>query len=292
MRDLTETHLTEAVLARLAGTNDARFKQVMSSLIRHLHSFVREVELSEAEWFAGIQFLTAVGQKCDERRQEFILLSDTLGVSMLVDMINHRTPAGATESTVLGPFYVPDAPELPNGTNLAVNLPGDPALFSGRVLTVDGKPIAGAQLDVWHADAEGFYDVQRPNLNEMRLRGKFRTDAQGRFWFWTVKPTEYPVPTDGPVGQMLLKMGRHAYRPAHIHTIVSAPGYEPVTTHVFVAGDRYLDSDAVFGVKDSLVVEFVRHEPGTAPDGTRMERPYFTVQYDFGLQAAASAMAR
>lgn len=292
MRDLTETHLTEAVLARLAGTNDARFKQVMSSLIRHLHSFVREVELSEAEWFAGIQFLTAVGQKCDAKRQEFILLSDTLGVSMLVDMINHRTPAGATESTVLGPFYVPDAPELPNGTNLAVNLPGDPALFSGRVLTVDGKPIAGAQLDVWHADAEGFYDVQRPNLNEMRLRGKFRTDAQGRFWFWTVKPTEYPVPTDGPVGQMLLKMGRHAYRPAHIHTIVSAPGYEPVTTHVFVAGDRYLDSDAVFGVKDSLVVEFVRHEPGTAPDGTKMERPYFTVQYDFGLQAAASAMAR
>ena len=205
---------------------------------------------------------------------------------MLVDALNHRKPTGATESTVLGPFYVPGAPELPNGTNLAVGLPGEPTLFSGRVLTVDGKPIPGAQIDTWQADAEGFYDVQRPNLNGMRLRGKFRTEAQGRFWFWTVKPTAYPIPTDGPVGQMLLNMGRHPYRPAHIHTIVSAPGFEPVTTHVFVEGDRYLDSDAVFGVKDSLVVDFVRHEPGIAPDGTKLDRPYFTVQYDFGLQAA------
>jgi len=205
---------------------------------------------------------------------------------MLVDALNHRKPTGATESTVLGPFYVPGAPELPNGTNLAVGLPGEPTLFSGRVLTVDEKPIPGAQIDTWQADAEGFYDVQRPNLNGMRLRGKFRTEAQGRFWFWTVKPTAYPIPTDGPVGQMLLSMGRHPYRPAHIHTIVSAPGFEPVTTHVFDEGDRYLDSDAVFGVKDSLVVDFVRHEPGIAPDGTKLDRPYCTVQYDFGLQAA------
>jgi hydroxyquinol 1,2-dioxygenase len=257
----------------------------MSSLVRHLHAFVREVELTEEEWLAGIQFLTATGQKCDEKRQEFILLSDTLGVSMLVDALNHRKPAGATESTVLGPFYVNGAPELPNGANLANDFPGDPTLFSGRVLTTEGKPIPGAQIDMWQADAEGFYDVQRPNSNEMRLRGKFRTNAQGKFWFWTVRPTEYPVPTDGPVGRMLLKMGRHPYRPAHIHTIVSAPGYEPVTTHVFVEGDRYLDSDAVFGVKDSLVVEFVRHEPGAAPDGTNMDRSYFTLHYDFGLKA-------
>jgi hydroxyquinol 1,2-dioxygenase len=284
MRDVTEANLTEAVLAKLASAKDPRFRQLMSSLLRHLHALVREVELTEAEWFAAIQFLTAVGQKCDAKRQEFILLSDTLGVSMLVDTINHRKLPGATESTVLGPFYVPGAPELPNGTNLATGLPGEPALFSGRVVTVDGKPIPGARVDTWQADAEGFYDVQRPNLNEMRLRGKFHTDTQGRFWFWTVKPTEYPIPTDGPVGQMLLSMGRHPYRPAHIHTIVSAPGFEPVTTHVFVAGDRYLDSDAVFGVKDSLVVDFVRHEPGTAPDGTPMDRPYFTLQYEFGLQ--------
>jgi hydroxyquinol 1,2-dioxygenase len=188
---------------------------------------------------------------------------------------------------VLGPFYIPGAPELPNGANLAEGLPGDPTLFSGRVLTADGKPLSAALVEVWHADAEGFYDVQRPQLKGMQLRGKFHTDTQGRFWFWTVRPTEYPVPTDGPVGQMLLKMGRHPYRPAHIHTIVSAPGYEPVTTHVFAAGDRYLNSDAVFGVKNSLIVDFVRHAPGTAPDGKKLERPYFTVQYDFGLQAAA-----
>ena len=287
MREGTEKNLTEAVVARLSNTTDPRFKQIMSSLIRHLHSFVREVELTEEEWMAGIQFLTATGKKCDEKRQEFILLSDTLGVSMLVDALNHRKPEGATESTVLGPFYVSGAHEFPNGTNLANGLPGDPTLVSGRVLTVDGKPIPGAQLDVWHADAEGFYDVQRPELDVMRLRGKFRTDAQGKFWFWTTRPTEYPVPTDGPVGGMLNKMNRHAYRPAHIHTIVSAPGYEPVTTHIFVKGDRYLDSDAVFGVKDSLIVEFHRHEPGTAADGTKLDRPYFTVSYDFGLKALA-----
>lgn len=205
---------------------------------------------------------------------------------MLVDLLNHQKKAGATESTVLGPFYVPGAPELSNGANLAAGLPGEPTLFSGRVLTIEGKPIPAATVDVWHADAEGFYDVQRPTLQEPRLRGKFHTDEQGRFWFWTVRPIEYPVPTDGPVGQMLLQMGRHPYRPAHIHTIVSASGYEAVTTHVFVAGDRYLNSDAVFGVKDSLVVDFIRHEPGVAPDGTKWERPYFTIQYDFGLQAA------
>jgi hydroxyquinol 1,2-dioxygenase len=287
MQESKETDLTAAALGRLAEAIDPRFKQIMTSLIRHLHDFVREVKLTEEEWFAGIQFLTATGQKCDEKRQEFILLSDTLGVSMLVDLLNHHKIMGATESTVLGPFYVPGAPELPNGANLAEGLPGDPTLVSGRVLTADRKPIPGALIDVWHADAEGFYDVQRLQLKGMQLRGKFHTDTQGRFWFWTVRPTEYPVPTDGSVGQMLLKMGRHPYRPAHIHTIVSAPGYEPVTTHVFAAGDRYLNSDAVFGVKNSLIVDFVRHAPGTAPDGKKLEHPYFTVQYDFGLQAAA-----
>jgi len=286
MREVTEKNLTEAVLARLSHTDDPRFKQLMTSLIRHLHMFVREVELTEEEWMAAIQFLTATGQKCDEKRQEFILLSDTLGVSMLVDALNHRKPAGATESTVLGPFYVPGTQKLPNGANLAVGLPGDPTLFSGRVLSMEGKPISGAQLDIWHADAEGFYDVQRPELDGTRLRGKFHTDAQGKFWFWTTRPTEYPVPTDGPVGGMLRKMNRHAYRPAHIHTIVSAPGYEPVTTHIFVKGDRYLDSDAVFGVKESLIVDFYRHEPGIASDGTKLDRSYFTVSYDFGLKAA------
>ena len=286
MSEVSEKNLTEAVVARLATTTDPRFKQIMTSLIRHLHAFVRDVELTEDEWMAGIQFLTATGKKCDDKRQEFILLSDTLGVSMLVDALNHRQPEGATASTVLGPFYVPGAHNFPNGTNLGKGLPGDPTLFSGRVFSTSGKPIVNAEIDIWHADAEGFYDVQRPELKGMRLRGKFHTDGQGRFWFWTTRPTEYPVPTDGPVGNMLDKMSRHAYRPAHIHTMISAPGYEPVTTHIFVKGDRYLDSDAVFGVKDSLIVDFHRHEPGTAPDGTTLDRVYFTVNYDFGLKAA------
>ena len=282
MRNLTEENLTDAVLAKLEGATDPRFKQVMASLIRHLHAFVRETELTEAEWFAGIQFLTATGQKCDDKRQEYILLSDTLGVSMLVDAINHRKTTGATESTVLGPFYVPDQPELPIGANIAEGVPGDPTYFSGRVLTPAGKPIAGATLDLWSTDGEGWYDVQLEGKG-LRGRGKIRTDAEGRYAFWTIKPVSYPIPTDGPVGQMLLRMGRHPYRPAHTHMILSAPGYEPVTTHVFVEGDPYLESDAVFAVKNSLVVDFVRHEPGVAPDGTRMERAYYTVQYDFGL---------
>jgi hydroxyquinol 1,2-dioxygenase len=290
MRNLTEQNLTEAVLAKLDGCQDARFKQIMASLIKHLHAFVREVELTEAEWFAGIQFLTATGQKCDDKRQEYILLSDTLGVSMLVDAINHRKPGGATESTVLGPFYVSGAPELPIGADISEGLAGEKAYFSGRVLAPDGKPIAGATLDLWSTDNEGWYDVQLQGQG-MRARGKIRTDAEGRYAFWTVKPVSYPIPTDGPVGQMLLRMGRHPYRPAHTHMIVSAPGYEPVTTHLFVEGDPYLESDAVFGVKNSLVVGFARREPGTAPDGKRMDQAYFTVKYDFGLVPAKVARA-
>ena len=285
MRNLTEANLTEAVLAKLEGASDARFAQVMTCLIEHLHAFVREVELTEAEWLKGIEFLTATGQKCDDKRQEFILLSDTLGVSMLVDAINHRKPSGATESTVLGPFHVSGAPELPNGSNIAEGVPGEPTYFSGRVLSTNGKPIAGATLDLWSTDGEGAYDVQLGDGNTLRARGKIKTDGEGRYAFWTIKPVGYPIPTDGPVGKMLLNMGRHPYRPAHTHMIVTAPGHEPVTTHLFVEGDKYLESDAVFGVKDSLVEKFVRHEPGVAPDGKRMERPFYTVRHDFGLVA-------
>src|SRR5512134_4001 len=276
MRNLTEANLTDAVIAAMAGAKDARTKEILTSLVKHLHGFIRDVNLTEAEWLAGIQFLTATGQKCDDKRQEYILLSDTLGVSMLVDAINHRKPGGATESTVLGPFYVPGAPELPSGANIAPGVAGEPAYFSGRVLTPQGEPIAGATLDLWSTDGEGWYDVQRPD-GGMRARAKIKTDAQGRYAFWTIKPVSYPIPTDGPVGQMLLRMGRHPYRPAHTHMIVSAPGYESVTTHVFVEGDPYLESDAVFGVKNSLVVKFEPHTPGVAPDGTRMERQYCTV---------------
>jgi hydroxyquinol 1,2-dioxygenase len=284
MRNLTEANLTEAVLGKLEGATDPRFKQIMTSLITHLHAFVREVELTEEEWFTGIQFLTATGQKCDDKRQEYILLSDTLGVSMLVDAINHRKPSGATESTVLGPFYVSGAPEMPLGANIAEGVKGEPTYFSGQVRSPDGRPIAGATLDLWSTDGDGWYDVQLKDGEGMRARGKIKTDADGRYRFWTIKPVSYPIPTDGPVGKMLLKMGRHPYRPAHTHMIVSAPGYETVTTHVFVESDPYLESDAVFGVKNSLVANFARHEPGVAPDGKRMGVPYHTVAYDFGLK--------
>lgn len=282
MRSKTDKDLTDAVLARLDRASDARFKTIMENLIRHLHAFVRETELTQAEWQAGVAFLTSTGQKCDDKRQEYILLSDTLGVSMLVDAINHRKPTGATESTVLGPWHLEGPPEFENGSDIAEGIEGEPTYFSGKVLTADGRPVAGAMLDIWSTDGDGLYDAQRPG-DEMRARGLIRTDRQGRYAFWTVKPVSYAVPTDGPVGRMLLKMGRHPYRPAHTHMIVSAADHEPVTTHLFVRGDPYLDSDAVFAVKDSLVVDFVRHEPGTAPDGRTLERPWFSVNFDFGL---------
>jgi hydroxyquinol 1,2-dioxygenase len=283
MRNANEGNLTDAVLEKLEGAPDPRFKQVMTSLIKHLHAFVRETELTETEWFAGIQFLTATGKKCDDKRQEYILLSDTLGVSMLVDAINHRKPGGATETTVLGPFYVSGAKDIPMWADIAGNAPGEPAYVSGRVLDVNGKAIAGAVLDVWQTDGEGFYDVQRPGGDEHYARGRLTTGANGRYGFRTVKPVSYPVPTDGPVGKMLLGMGRHPYRPAHVHVIATAPGYDRVATHLFVEGDEYLDSDAVFGVKHSLVVDFKDHPAGPTPDGKKSAAAFCTAEFDFKL---------
>lgn len=277
MRNFTEESLTDAVIARLARCEDQRFKQVMTSLIRHLHDFIRDIEVTEAEWAAAIKFLTATGHMCSGDRQEFILLSDVLGVSMLVDAINHRKPDGATESTVLGPFYVEGAPDLPRGYDISHGGPGERTEVSGRVLTPDGRPIAGAVLDVWQTAPNGFYSTQDPNQDRFNLRGRFRTDEKGEFFFITTKPTSYPVPTDGPVGTILNAMGRHPMRPAHLHFIVSAPGFEPVATHLFVAGDPYLDSDAVFGVKNSLIVDF---KPKKGSD-------LLECRYDFGLKPAA-----
>jgi len=283
MRNANEANLTDAVLARLEGAKDPRFKKIMISLITHLHAVIRETELTEKEWFSAIQFLTSTGKQCDHRRQEYILLSDTLGVSMLVDAINHRKPDGATETTVLGPFYVSGAKDMPMWADIGGGAPGEPAYVSGRVLDVTGKPIPGAVLDVWQTDGEGFYDVQRDGGHEQYARGRFTTGADGRYGFRTVKPVSYPVPTDGPVGKMLLGMGRHPYRPAHVHAIVTAPDCERVATHLFVEGDEYLDSDAVFGVKHSLVVEFKAHPAGPAPDGGHSGVPFFAAEYDFRL---------
>jgi hydroxyquinol 1,2-dioxygenase len=271
------------VLGKLESAPDARFKQVMTGLIQHLHAFIRETQVTEQEWMAGIEFLTATGQKCDARRQEFILLSDTLGVSMLVDAINHRKPNGATQNTVLGPFYISGAKDMPMWADIAGDAPGQPAYVFGRVLDVASNPIAGAVLDVWQTDGEGFYDVQRQGGAEQYARGKFTTAADGRYGMRTIKPVSYPVPTDGPVGKMLLGMGRHPYRPAHVHVIATAPGYERVATHLFVDGDEYLDSDAVFGVKRSLIVEFKAHPAGLAPDGKECPVPFCSAEFDFRL---------
>ena len=286
MREFDEKSITQAVIARLSECNDPRFKRVLSSLVTHLHDFVRDVKLTEPEWLAAIEFLTAVGKTCTDKRQEFILLSDTLGVSVLVITLNHPADKGSAESTVLGPFYWEGAPDVPLGSNLAEGVKGEPAFYSGRVLGVNARPLENALLDIWSGDGEGNYDMQIPGETAMKARGRIRTDADGRYWFRSIRPTFYPVPTDGPVGDMLRRMGRHPYRPGHIHMIVSAAGYLPVTTHLFVAGSQYLDSDAEFGMKESLVAQFERHPPGIAPGGERLDTPFYTVNYDFQLRSA------
>ena len=286
MRNLTEENATAAVIAGIGEATDARLKEIMVRLLGHLHDFVREVELTEEEWLAGIRFLTAVGQKCDDRRQEFILLSDVLGVSMLTDAINNRKPTGATESSVLGPFYREGAEEIPAAANLSMAEGGEPCIVSGRVSGAGGAPIAGALLDVWQTAPNGLYETQDPGQPDFNLRGKLRTDAGGRYQFRTVKPVTYPIPDDGPVGNLLAALGRHSWRPAHIHFIVSAPGYVPVTTQIFTEGDSYLDSDAVFGVKETLVAQYVRHDSADEAAERGVTAPFHTVDYDFELVPA------
>jgi catechol 1,2-dioxygenase len=290
MRDFNETNATAAVIERMSGAKDERFRKLMTSIVTHLHAVVREVEPTMDEWMAAIQFLTATGQLCDDERQEFILLSDTLGVSMLVDAINNRKPSGATESTVLGPFYVAGAPRKQMGDTISLDDRGEPTFVSGRVLDEAGKPIADAVLDVWQTSSAGAYDTQDPAEPRMNLRGLFTTGADGRFFFRTVRPSSYPIPTDGPVGKMLLAMGRHPMRPAHIHFIVGAKGFEPVTTHIFVAGDAYLDSDAVFGVKDSLIEPFILHDDPGEASKLGLRNPFYTASHEFHLVVVGTKM--
>jgi len=291
MTDFNEADATGIVLARLDGCADPRLKAIMTSVVRHLHAVVRETEPTKAEWAAAIAFLTETGQWCTDTRQEWILLSDVLGVSMLVDAIVNRKPAGATESTVLGPFHVSGAPETPMGGSIARDGKGPPCLVEGRVLA-DGRPVEGAELDVWQANDDGFYDIQQPGVQPaMNLRGRFKTGADGRFRFWTIKPSPYPIPTDGPVGRLLAALERHPYRPAHIHFIVTAPGLTPVTTHLFPEGAEYLDSDAVFGVKDSLIVPFVEVTDAAAIAEAGLDGPFHRVSFDFRLVPAAGRTA-
>jgi protocatechuate 3,4-dioxygenase beta subunit len=249
--------ITAAVLASFDGCPDPRLREVMQCLVRHLHAFATEVRLSEKEWETGIRVLTDTGRITDERRQEFILWSDALGLSMLVDAMAHAKPQGATESTVLGPFYVPGSPERSYGESIIEQSGGTPAWVHGRVLDLNGSPIAGAQLDVWEGGDNQLYAVQDEEAPENHLRGRFLAREDGRYAFLTVRPVPYPIPHDGPVGRMLGQTGRHPWRPAHVHMIVSAPGFETVTTHIFDSETDYLDSDAVFAVKPSLLRSFV-----------------------------------
>ncbi|GIX49270.1 MAG: 6-chlorohydroxyquinol-1,2-dioxygenase [Candidatus Tectimicrobiota bacterium] len=289
MASLTADDITTNVLRHLEQTPSPRLKEILTSLIRHLHAFVREVQLTEAEWFEGIRFLTETGRMCSDTRQEFILLSDVLGVSILVDLFTHRKPAGATETTLLGPFYVEGAPELPQGASIVRTEGGMPLVFSGCVRDLEGKPIAGALLDVWQTAANGLYDVQDPQQPAFNMRGKFRTDAQGRFLFRTVRPISYPVPTDGPVGRLFAATKRQPYRPAHIHFIVTAPGYTPLVTHLFDAEDPYLQRDAVFAFKPSLTFTPVRHDSAEGAPLPDLPLPYYSATYDFVLTRAEEA---
>lgn len=288
MRNFDENSITQAVLDRVSQAVDPRQRQISEALVRHLHAFVREVEPTMPEWEAAIGFLTRTGRMCDDKRQEFILLSDTLGVSMLVDAINHRDAAGATDTTVLGPFYVQGPKELPLGSDISEGMKGEPLFVSGSVASTDGRPLAGAAVDVWHSDGDGYYDVQQiEEIGGLSMRARLIADAEGRFHFWTIRPAAYPIPHDGPVGEMLKVQGRHPYRPAHVHFMIHASGHDTLVTHVFAAGDSYLDSDVVFGVKDTLIREFTRHPPGRAPDGRDMAKSYSSLHYDFRLAVRA-----
>jgi len=272
MRNLNQDTITQAVIERFSHTPDPRLKEIMTSLVQHLHAFAREVRLTEEEWFQGIQFLTDTGHITDDKRQEFILLSDTLGLSMLTVAMNNDKPAGCTESTVFGPFFVDNAPEFKNGDDVANGAAGLPCQVRGTVKGLDGKPVPNARMNVWQADAEGNYDVQYADLAHAQARGVLHADEQGRFHFKTILAEAYPIPSDGPVGRMLKATANHPWRPAHLHFMIEAPGYQRLITHVFRNRDQYLDSDVVFGVRQSLVADWEQQ-----PDGS------YLLEYDFVL---------
>jgi len=281
MQKLTPTNITDVALERFGEIGNQRFREVITSAIRHLHDFVREVRLTPVEWKTAIDFLAAAGHITDDKRNEFILLSDTLGVSALVDLLSHaRQPVGTTDSSLLGPFYRESVPEMASGASIARDTAGEAITVKGVVTGAGGKPLRDASLDVWQAAPNGKYDLQDENQPELNMRGKFRTDQAGRFEFRSLKPLSYPVPHDGPAGELLLALGRHPYRPAHIHFIVTAPGYEPLTTALYIAGDPYIGSDAVVGAKESLIVGYEKNGAGRG-DRAKGEPDY--LEFNFVL---------
>jgi hydroxyquinol 1,2-dioxygenase len=283
--------LTQRAVDSLQACPDPRLRDLLGNLMRTLHAFALENALTEVEWFAAIRFLTDVGQTCDDRRQEFILLSDTLGLSMMVDLVNHASGSDATESTVLGPFYVADSPWRENGDAITGDLGSQPLLVTGRVRDTDGRPLAAAVVDVWQNATNRLYAVQDPQQPLGNLRGRFLTDAAGEFAFRTIRPVDYPIPDDGPVGRMLKATGRHPWRPAHVHIIATAEGCVPVTTHVFDSASPYLDSDVVFGVKQSLVHTFAAHDPASEAAPPGIDGRWYTVDVDIVLQPLVPARA-
>jgi hydroxyquinol 1,2-dioxygenase len=283
MQLVTEDNITDLAVDRWATAHDPRLAEIMTALVRHLHEFAREVRLTEAEWMAAIQWLNRTGQLSDEKREEFILTSDVLGLSMLVVQMNHRLDSTATPNTVLGPFHIEGSPPLGFGADMSDGVAGTPLFVQGRVIDLDGKPVAGAVLDVWQADGDGMYEAQLP-VDEARLRAKYTTREDGSYLVRTVAPLGYAIPMDGPVGQLIGATAISHFRPAHVHFLIDLPGFETLVTHLFREGAEYLDSDVVFGTKQELVVAFEPHDPGPTPDGGTSDEPWLTASYDFVLQ--------
>src|ERR1700754_842212 len=292
MPQFSESELTAAVIKSFEETPDPRAKFLLQELVKSLHDFVRKTDLTFEEWEYAIDFLTRTGHKCTDLRQEFILLSDVMGVSMLVDAVNHREREGATQTTVLGPFYVGEHKQVPHGSDISpYNKTGEKMFVQSRVTDLDGKPLAGVPVDIWHADDDGFYDSQKPThaTQGPSSRARLITVADGRFFSRTILPCSYPIPTDGPVGEMIMQTRRHPMRPAHVHFLVNAKGYEPLITHVFIDGDKYLDSDVVFGVKDELVARIEKRGEATMPDGKPAAAPWHLMTYEFHMKPGGGA---
>ena len=287
MQLVTEDNITDLAVERWGTARDPRLAELMTALVRHLHDFAREVRLTEAEWMAAIQWLNRAGQISDEKREEFILSSDILGLSMLVVQMNHRLDPRATPATVLGPFHIEGSPELGYGADMSQGLPGTPLFVSGVVTDLDGTPIPDAVLDLWQADNEGLYESQHADGDEARLRAKYTTREDGSYCVRTVAPLGYTIPMDGPVGDLIAQTEISHFRPAHVHFLLNVPGYEPLITHLFEEGADYLDSDVVFGVKEELVGRYEKREPGETPDGGTIDQPWFEARYDFVLQPQA-----
>lgn len=283
MDAVTEDTITDLAVSRWGTAKDPRTGEILTALVRHLHDFAREVRLTEPEWMAAIRWLTATGRISDDKREEFILASDVLGLSMLVVQMNHDLDAAATPATVLGPFHIDGSPELGFGGDMSQGLPGTPLYVHGTVRALDGSPVGGAVLDVWQADSDGAYEAQLP-VDEARLRAKYTSRPDGTYCLRTIAPLGYAIPMDGPVGELISRTAISHYRPAHVHFLLAVPGFEPLITHLFQDGAQYLDSDVVFGTKPELVVAFDEREPGPTPDGARSDVPWLEARYDFVLQ--------